>query len=149
MTTAKNPTDICGLEYDWLATDADGHVAFFSTAGGGYAPDEFLSDTDLHDAAIEAILALPALTDARFAPSLPPGHQNTWKLMAERGVFAFDSDPHGGPYRLVSAPQQPARASDLPEAVVRAATRFVLAHLRFAHTSELPAAALQHSRLLP
>src|SRR5262245_42224964 len=101
--TKKSPADIRGLEYDWIGMDADGHVAFFSTAGGGYAPDELLRDTDLYDEAIEAILAVPARTEARFAPALAPGRENTWKLMAERGLFAFDSDPHGGPYRLVSA----------------------------------------------
>ncbi len=145
--TGKSPSDIHGSEYDWLATDADGHVAFFSTAGGGYAPDEFLSDTDLHETAIEAILAMPARTDARFAPSLAPEYRNTWKLMAERGLFAFDGDPHGGPYRLVSAPKQPARAHELPEDAVRAATKLVFAHLRFAELSEVPAATLGASVL--
>lgn len=40
---------IQGFEYDWLACDQDGFVGFFSTAGGGYAPDEFLQDVDAHD----------------------------------------------------------------------------------------------------
>lgn len=143
--TAKRPEDIRGLEYDWLATDADGHVAFFSTAGGGYAPEEFLRDTDLYDAAMEAILATSARTQARFAPSLAPECQNTWKLMAERGLFGFDSDPHGGPYRLVSAPEQPVQSNELPEEAVRAATRLVFAHLRFAEMSEASEAELRHS----
>lgn len=143
--TAKSSADIRGLEYDWLATDADGHVAFFSTAGGGYAPDEFLRDTDVHDAAITVILGLPARTEARFAPSVTTGCQNTWKLMAERGLFAFDSDPQGGPYRLVSAPKQPIRANELLEGAVRAPTRLVFADLRFAELSEVSEAVLRHS----
>lgn len=147
--TAKTPVDIQGLEYDWLASDADGHVAFFSTAGGGYAPDEFLRDTDLHDAAIEAILALPPRTEARFAPSLASGYQNTWELMAERGLFAFDSDPHGGPYRLLSAPKQPVRANELPEVAVKAATNLVFARLRFAEMSEVSEAALRNPSSSP
>jgi hypothetical protein len=140
--TSKMPTDIQGLEYDWLASDADGHVAFFSTAGGGYAPDEFLCDTDLHDVAIEAILASPARTETRFAPTLPPGRQNSWKLMAERGLFAFDSDPDGGPYRIVSAPKEPIRVAELPEKAAKVAQRIVFSHLRFAEMSEVPATAL-------
>src|SRR5262245_52257163 len=51
--SAKSADEILGLEFDWLASDADGHVALFSTAGGGFAPDEFLSDTDAHDRAID------------------------------------------------------------------------------------------------
>ena len=53
--TAKSASEIVGLEFDWLACDADGHVGFFSTAGGGCAPEAFLRDTDAFDAAIEAI----------------------------------------------------------------------------------------------
>lgn len=45
----KSRDEIHGLEFDWLARDADGNVALLSTAGGGYAPEEFLRDTDLHD----------------------------------------------------------------------------------------------------
>ena len=58
--TAKSADQVLGFEYDWLASDVDGHVALFSTAGGGYAPNEFLRDTAEHDAAIELILALKA-----------------------------------------------------------------------------------------
>jgi hypothetical protein len=35
--TSKAPEEILGLEFDWLASDADGHVALFSTAGGHLA----------------------------------------------------------------------------------------------------------------
>jgi hypothetical protein len=34
----KVASDIRGHEYDWLARDADDHVALFSAAEGGYAP---------------------------------------------------------------------------------------------------------------
>ncbi|TMQ13418.1 MAG: hypothetical protein E6J91_18345, partial [Deltaproteobacteria bacterium] len=78
--SAKSPEEIWGTEYDWIGVDADGHVALFSTAGGGYAPREFLRDTDAHDEAISAILSLPASTTARLAPELAPQLENTWKL---------------------------------------------------------------------
>lgn len=81
----KTAEEIGGFEYDWIACDADGNVGFFSTAGGGYAPPEFSADTDVVDKAIEAIVTSPARTTARFAPNLPSGHTNTWRLMAERG----------------------------------------------------------------
>lgn len=131
MTGAKSADEILGLEFDWLASDADGYVALFSTAGGGYAPDEFLRDTDAHDAAIDAILASPASTVARFAPELPPGLKNTWRMVAERGLFAFDSDPHGGPYRVVAAPADPIRIVDLPRGVIDIVGRLKLRQVRF------------------
>ena len=113
-TRVKLAEEIQGLEYDWLASDEDGHVALFSTAGGGYAPAEFLRDTNAHDAAIDAILAVPVSTAASFAPAVAPGLQNTWKMVAERGLFAFDCDLNGGPYRLVAAPLVPLRMDFLP-----------------------------------
>jgi len=125
-------TDISGLEYDWLASDMNGHVALFSTAGAGYAPAEFLRDTDAHDAAINAILALPASTMAKFAPSVGPGCVNTWKLVAERGLYAFDCNPNGGPYRLDAAPDVPIRVDALPSVAIDVISRLRL-RLRFDH----------------
>lgn len=65
---AKSAAEILGLEFDWLASDADGHVALFSTAGGGYTPEAFLQDTDAHDR------AAPASTTALFALRGPIDH---------------------------------------------------------------------------
>jgi hypothetical protein len=143
---AKSAIEIVGLEFDWLASDADGHVALFSTAGGGYAPAEFLRDTDKHDTAIHAILASHASTTARFAPALPPGFENTWRLVAERGLFAFDSDLHGGPYRLVAAPDAPARAADLPARAAEVVGLLRFGHLRFANLSVVSKDLLQQRR---
>ena len=103
----KSADEIRGREYDWLARDDDGHVALFSTAGAGYAPVEFLWNTEAHDRAIQAILALPASTAARLAPELAANLENTWKLVAERGLFAFDCDPNGGPTAWSQSPWIP------------------------------------------
>src|SRR5215470_2211722 len=100
MTTSE---EIQGLEYDWLAIDSEGYIALFSTAGGGYAPHAFLQDVEAFDAAIASIISQPACTTTACSRELPTGLTNTWKLMAERGIFAFDSDPVGGPYRLIAA----------------------------------------------
>ncbi|KYF87379.1 hypothetical protein BE17_18680 [Sorangium cellulosum] len=143
MLGAKSANEILGMEFDWLASDADGYVALFSTAGGGYAPDEFLRDTDAHDAAIDVVLASPASTVARFAPELAPGLKNTWRLVAERGLFAFDSDPHGGPYRMVAAPVDPIRIADLPRRVNDIVERLKLRQVRFADQSVVPTELLQ------
>jgi hypothetical protein len=115
----KTATDILGLEYDWLGCDAENHIALFSTAGGGYAPESFLRDTDAHHDAISIILASPARTTARFSPDLAPEAKNTWRLMAERGIFAYDSDVFGGPYQLVAAPLVSALLTELPEGIAK------------------------------
>lgn len=132
MTYVKPKTaeDIQGLEFDWLGSDENGCVALFSTAGAGYAPTEFLRDTEAHDTAIEALLALPASTETKLAPVLAPNLTNTWKLVAERGLYAFDCDPSGGPYRLVAVPVVPSRLHALPKEVASVAARIKLA-LRF------------------
>jgi len=136
---ARTAGEIRGFEFDWLATDVDGHVALFSTAGGGYAPEEFLRDTDQHDKAIHALLDSEGSTAARFAPELPPGSKNTWKMVAERGLFAFDSDAYGGPYRLVAAPEAPIHVTNLPAVAAEVAARLPLRNVRFAGSAVLSA----------
>jgi len=68
-------------------------TSLFSTAGGGFAPVEFLRDTAVHDIAIKAVLVLPASTEAKFSPDLAPRIVNTWRLVAERGLYAYDCSP--------------------------------------------------------
>jgi hypothetical protein len=139
----RTADEIRGFEFDWLASDADGHVALFSTAGGGYAPEEFLQDTDAHEAAIDALLASAPSTRARFAPGLCPELPNTWLEVAKRGLFAFDAAPNGGPYRLVAAPEVAAHVAELdgPAAVV--VRSLILPRLRFSELTEIPEELLQ------
>lgn len=125
-TTPKSADDILGVEYDWLGCDSDRCVALFSTAGAGYAPAEFLCDTNAHDVAIQAVLALPATTEARLFPRIVTGLVNTWRLVAERGLYAYDCDSSGGPYRLVAAPVVAARIDALPPAVADVASKIRL-----------------------
>ena len=143
---AKSADDIWGAEYDWLAGDGDGHVALFSTAGGGYAPDAFLQDTDAHAAAIRAVLACPTNTSARFAPTLAANCENTWKLVAQRGLFAFDADVDGGPYRLVAAPEAAINVDHLPDAVGALIRHLTFPRLRFVDLTTLSSHALLQGR---
>ena|SRR5690348_7155873 len=143
MMTIKSVSDILGFEYDWLASDAAGNVGFFSTGGGGCAPDGFLRDTDAHERAIDAVLALAAHTEATCVRQLPRGLRNTWQMMAERGFFAFDADPNGGPYKLVARPGMPTRVSELPDGVATVVRRLTYPHLRFADLTELRPGMLQ------
>jgi hypothetical protein len=136
--------DAEGLEYDWLAVDAEGFVALFSTAGAGFAPAELLRDPEGFDAAISAILKTPARTAADCGRDLPPGRVNTWRLVAERGLFAFDSDPLGGPYQLIAKPHIPVRAADLPTAIASVAGRIVLPAVSFKSANEVNEDEISH-----
>lgn len=141
---AKTAEEIRGVEYDWIACDSKDHLALLSTAGGGYAPEEFLRNTDLHDAAIDAILALPASTSALFAPILEPGRVNIWRLVAERGLFAFDADVHGGSYRVVAAPAEPTTAAQMPASVRDAPREMEFRNLQFAELATIPKEYLEN-----
>lgn len=139
----RSAEEIRGFEFDWLATDAAGQVALFSTAGGGYAPDAFLEDTEAHDEAIAAIVSAPSSTTAREAPIVQEGLTNTWRIVAERGLFAFDADAHGGGYRLVAIPEKAAVLGDLPVEAVVVAKRIKLGNLVFGRAPVIQADALE------
>lgn len=109
MAVPKSSEDILGFEHDWIASDGAAHVGFFATAGGGYAPAEFLNDTDVHDRAIEAISAMQPRTSVASAEG------DVWTQMAERGLFAFDADVFGGPYKLMASPAIPIQVHELPD----------------------------------
>lgn len=144
--TPRSAVDVLGLEYDWLGCDESGCVVLFSTAGSGYAPGAFLDDTDAHDRAIEAILALPESTEAKFFPDLAPGFVNTWRLVAERGLYAYDADPNGGPYRVVASPANPARIETF-SAIVGDAAVPLGRLLRFQFLGVISAEMLQASEV--
>ena len=142
-TGMMSANDILGAEHDWLARDADNHVGLFTTAGGGYAPEEYLHNMDAHIAAIDAILTLPARTTPRFAPEPSDDHVNTWRLVAERGLFAFDSDVEGGPYAQVAAPQIPIPATELPAIVLEVLNPLQYHQLHFATSPSISAEFLR------
>jgi hypothetical protein len=133
----KSPEDIAGFEYRWFATDGSGNVALFTTGGAGYAPRGFLADTDRYDIAFDTLLNWPASTPVKFAPILTVGVKNIWRLAAERGVFAYDCDPNGGPYCLVAVPVVAARLDDLPSEIADAASDLNFPHLDFPTTKEI------------
>jgi hypothetical protein len=137
--------EIGGLEFDWLGCDDGGNLAFFSTAGGGYVPDRVLQNADAQADAVAAILAGKSIAAARFAPELAPHCINTWKMAAERGMFAFDADIGGGPYKLVAAPNVPIRVEQLPARISDAFRDIKFRFLNFAELKTLTARTLRDS----
>lgn len=65
--------------------------------------------------------------------------------VAERGFFAFDSDPNGGLYLLVAAPSSPRLATELSPAVAHVIRRVVFHRLRFAEIREIQSDLLLHT----
>ncbi len=147
--TQKTAEEIRGYEYDWLACDRAGHVALLSTAGGGYPPRAFLTDTDAYDRAIEALLAMPVTTPTDRVPPTTGGCANTWKQAAERGLYAFDSDPNGGPYRLAGLPTEPVHISELPAEIRAVASKVELRTLHFATATEISETDIRASETPP
>ncbi len=134
---ARTAQDLIGLEYDWVACDEVGCVALFSTAGRSFAPPSLVQDVDAHDTAIRRILAMPRFTEATAAPVVGAGCENTWRLFAERGFFAFDGDFNGGNYRRVAIPAKRRIVHELPPTVIAIVEETRLRDVRFGDTCSL------------
>lgn len=126
-----SPDAVRGLGYDWLACDMLGNVALFTTAGFGVAPAGLLRESEAHERVIETVLAGPPCTAARCAPTVGPGCVNTWRLLVERGFYAFDGDPQDGSYRRVGVPCEPRRIVDVGVEVAAVALTAHLVTVRF------------------
>src|SRR5262249_58036481 len=85
----QRPKDIGGFEYDWLACDASGRAAFFSTAGGGYAPRGPVEGNETEDRALDAILPGPPTPRGRFAPQMIARPANTSALVTVARPVSF------------------------------------------------------------
>jgi hypothetical protein len=120
-----------GVEFDWFLLDSDGCVAQMASAGSGRVPPWVLDDLPAHDRASEAVLALPASCDALVVARDPLGAREDWLAFAARGLYAYDSDYYGGPYRLIARPSLPARLSTLPPSLADALRRASPAPRRF------------------
>lgn len=132
-------TDIRGFEYDWLARDAVGRIAMLSSAGAGLAPLAFRRDVKSHELAIEALLRGPTRSAVVEAPVLKNELINTWRLVVERGLFAYDADPNGGPYVRVGVPASPVALDELPERLRAVVMDLCFPDLRFEDTTVLRA----------
>lgn len=84
--------DIEGIEFDWFATDREGNIALFATAGAGFLPKAVVSARAEHE----------AISESFETPHWDS--ENVWDDYASLGIFVFDWTLHDGPYRLVRAP---------------------------------------------
>jgi hypothetical protein len=100
----------------WVATDAIGQVAVFTTAGPGPIPNSALPSVENSE---ELILSLLEVSDADLVTSMPGA--NAFAAFAKRGFFAYDwSDVHRtarqalNGYELQYRPRKPMTLFDLP-----------------------------------
>jgi hypothetical protein len=115
MIAALDRDDVVGREWDFLATDWDGSVALFTSAGYGPIPEVVLS----HGKSVEAVVAglrtqLPVIgksLDRREQDR--SGDYSDWFEASQRGLYTYDWHVHGGPYERVSAPSVALRADTL------------------------------------
>jgi hypothetical protein len=85
-------SDLVGIEFDWFATDSDGNLALFATAGEGFLPE---SVADYH-------ADHSSLSDSLPAPRT--GTPEVWKDYAALGLYVFDWALPSGPYEMRASP---------------------------------------------
>jgi hypothetical protein len=81
-----------GREFDWYAIDASGNIAIFCTAGEGCIPDDVISCFEKHD----------EISDSIESPNW--GSSDVWSDYSALGLYVFDWDLHGGPYKRKRLP---------------------------------------------
>ena len=108
-----------GIDASWLAIDAQGQVAVFTTGGEGPIPETALASVETGE---ELIQLLPEVSGHELFTSVP--RQADFVYFAKRGLFAYDwSDVHRvaskamGAYELQALPTSPRHISQLPASV--------------------------------
>ncbi|CAM4441389.1 hypothetical protein [Deinococcus marmoris] len=106
--------ELRGVEFDWFAADARGHVAQFMAAGDDAGvPDAALASEELLEALHVWIDTRPE-TEPPNAPA--GGFDEHLTPPQRRGAFVYDRVPdESSVYRLVAAPRTPFTVNDLPE----------------------------------
>ena len=84
--------DLTGIEFDWFATDSEGNLALFATAGEGFLPEGVAENHEMHSAVSESL------------PAPRVGTAEVWLDYAEAGFYVFDWALPGGPYELRASP---------------------------------------------
>jgi hypothetical protein len=80
--------DLREIEFDWFATDLDGNVALFATAGEGFFPESVAEHHEDHSSLSESL------------PAPRSGTPEVWKDYAVLGLYVFDWALPGGPYEM-------------------------------------------------
>lgn len=105
-----------GIDAAWLAVDAQGRVAIFTTGGEGPIPETAWASVEAGE---ELVQSLPEVSGHELLASVP--RPTDFVSFAKRGLFAYDwSDVHRvaskalGGYELQALPISPLQVSQLP-----------------------------------
>ena len=98
-------------EFDWLAKDEEGYLAFFTTAGRGPIPAELDNEESDAISVQEYVLGLPLRGDAIPVTSRE-ADLTDWLEAARRGLFAFDWDFDRQQYELIAKPSSPIQVAE-------------------------------------
>ena len=86
---------ITGIEFDWFATDRDGHIALFATAGSGPTPASVLALVEAH-AFVGDSVEIEGW-----------GTKSVWESYARVGLYAYDWSDSQGLYVRQAEPAAP------------------------------------------
>jgi hypothetical protein len=109
--------DYMRAEFDWLASDRDGLVAYLSTAGAGPLPQEAIEVANQLDDLLSKIREMTPTGEA-----IPIGgvlNPRDWIDVAARGFYAYDWSFSHKRYELVAEPCFPRRVHEIPNAELR------------------------------
>jgi hypothetical protein len=108
-----------GIDMPWVAVDAAGRLAVFTTAGEGPLPQSALQ---VSAAAEAAVAELPTVGGSRLLVNY--ARPDDFIAFAGRGLYAYDwYDAHrtaatsSGCYELVAAPLRPVLIGELPQSL--------------------------------
>lgn len=126
------------IDYCWIASDRDGHVAAFSTGGIGPVPVKALEYNKPRVIEGSAILKTPIITTACPAISFEEADDEVLD-MAKWGFFTYDwSDVHRSrkaeflrAYEPTAAPADPITVDMLPAELARIAAAARFANVAF------------------
>lgn len=137
MMDSRNPQ---GIDASWLASDASGQVAIFTTGGKGPIPVSAIPSVESGEA---SALALPETSGVDLLSRVP--RPDDFIAFAKRGLFAYDwSDVHRpatqelSGYELQAGPSRPVRLADLPAPMQAMASATRLSGVVFGTSSVVP-----------
>lgn len=109
-------------DFEWFAIDANGHLAFLTSAGFAAIPLIVFRSKPQYFSCVSYFENLPEQSDYTLRQDV--SHKLTsWVDAAKRGLFAYDWDWNFGcyapekPYRLLASPNRPLTFSELPSEI--------------------------------
>ncbi len=96
--------DFIGSELDWFATDSEGCVGLFSSAGWGPIPDFVFEHFNEQRAIEQELCGFVGKTPFDFAADGSNLLLTYFDALLAHGVFCFDWEDTFGPYRRHSTP---------------------------------------------